>query len=399
MGRPLVDEREFIAAAVEHNCDPPAVAKATGLNVKGVQQRLKRYISAGLLTENSKAAPALVELAASKRRVKELEQRVLTDSIVRERILGLTGTPATPPPWTLDPKGKVSDLTGVPTLFCSDWHWGEVVRPAEIGGVNEYNLEIAKARAERLVTTTCELLTKHLASPRYPGICLLLGGDMISGDIHEELSLTNQEPTMVVWLDLLGVLQRSIELLHQTFGKVFVVGVTGNHGRNTHKTPMKRRNHSNFDWLLYQSLARHFKDQKGISFLIPEGSDAQFRLYNRRYLLTHGDQFRGGDGIIGPLGPITRGDIKKRSRQSQINAGYDTLLMGHWHQYINLDSLIVNGSLKGYDEYASQSNFKFESPRQALWVTHPELGITFSMPVYAERPKAATTHEWAAVLA
>lgn len=29
------------------------------------------------------------------------------------------------------------------------------------------------------------------------------------------------------------------------------------------------------------------------------------------YLLTHGDQFRGGDGVIGALGPIIRGDHKK----------------------------------------------------------------------------------------
>lgn len=56
---------------------------------------------------------------------------------------------------------------------------------------------------------------------------------------------------------------------------------------------------------------------------------------------------------IRALGPIIRGDHKKRSRNSQIDLGYDTLLLGHWHQLIMLQRLIVNGSLKGYDEYAA----------------------------------------------
>jgi hypothetical protein len=64
--------------------------------------------------------------------------------------------------------------------------------------------------------------------------------------------------------------------------------------------------------------------------------------------------------------------------------GYDTLLLDHWHQLIQLQRLIVNGSLKGYDEYANHGNFGVEPPRQALWLTHPEHGITFPMPVMVE---------------
>jgi hypothetical protein len=71
--------------------------------------------------------------------------------------------------------------------------------------------------------------------------------------------------------------------------------------------------------------------------------------------------------------------------------------MGHWHQDIRLRKLIVNGSLKGYDEYAFANNFPFEPPSQALWMTHPQHGITFSMPVLAERSKASATPGWVSV--
>lgn len=392
-----ISEALFLEAAERHRADAFAISNELKLDLRATRQRLERYKSRGLLT-GTKPTPHL-ELRAAKEKLRTLEDRLLTDEYVKEEILKLSRAVPTPPAWTLKPPSKISDLTGVPTLFFSDWHWGEVVRPSEIGGVNEYNLAIAHKRAEAVTSIAIELLTKHLSSARYPGVCLLLGGDMISGDIHEELRESNEEPTMVIWLDLLGVLETVIKQLADTFGKVFIVGVTGNHGRNTHKPRAKRRNHSNFDWLLYQILNRRFSDDSRVTMQIPDGPDALFKLYNHRYCLTHGDQFRGGDGIIGPLGPITRGDIKKRSRQAQMQAGYDTLLMGHFHQLIQLHSMIVNGSLKGYDEYASQLNFKFESPRQALWVTHPQMGITFSMPVYAERPGTAPTTDWVSVAA
>jgi hypothetical protein len=348
------------------------------------------------LEDFRKSYDANVMLAAAKEQIRLLEERLVTDEFVKRKILGISDTPPVIPEWTVKAPAKVSDLAGVPTLFLSDWHWGEVVRPTEIGGVNAFDMAIAAKRAETVLNVATELLTKHLASAKYPGICLLLGGDMLSGDIHDELKETNEEPTSVVWLDLLGVLTKIITSLQETFGNVFIVGVSGNHGRMTHKPRAKRRNYSNWDWLLYQVLRRGLESDK-VKFLIPDGPDALYRLYHHRYMLTHGDQFRGGDGIIGPLGPITRGDIKKRSRQAQVQAGYDTLLMGHWHQLIQLDSLIVNGSLKGYDEYAASNNFKFESPRQALWITHPEHGITFSMPVYAERRHRDAKVEWASL--
>ena len=68
-------------------------------------------------------------------------------------------------------------------------------------------------------------------------------------------------------------------------------------------------------------------------------------------------------------------------------------------QYIHLTRLIVNGSLKGYDEYAYNNNFGFEPPQQALWLTHPKHGITFRMPVQVDRKRAAPKTEWVSVAA
>jgi hypothetical protein len=222
---------------------------------------------------------------------------------------------------------------------------------------------------------------------------------MVSGNIHDELAQSNEQQIMPVVLDLFGKLASFIKFMADTMGKVFLPCVTGNHGRDTHKIFAKDRHHTSFDWLLYQFLAKHFEEDKRITFLIPDGPDAYFRVHNHRYLLTHGDQFRGGDGMIGALGPIIRGDHRKRSRNSQIDMAYDTLLLGHWHQYLHLTRLVVNGSLKGLDEYAYSNNFPYESPQQALWLTHPKFGITFRMPVFVDRPKTVTRTEWISLAA
>ncbi len=88
------------------------------------------------------------------------------------------------------------------------------------------------------------------------------------------------------------------------------------------------------------------------------------------------------------LGPIARGVAKVKNEYATHKKPIDYVIMGHWHQYLSLKGIIVNGSLKGYDEYAMSNRFSFEEPRQALWFTHPKYGITFQLPVISEQTLA-----------
>ena len=325
-----------------------------------------------------------------------LKKAAISSSMIRQEILRISHTKPPIPGWLIKPSTS-SKGPGVPCLFASDWHWGEIVDSGQVGGVNSYDIATAHQRAKALIQNTIDLLTQHMVNPHYPGIVFALGGDLFSGDIHEELSRTNEAPIMPLVLDLYGVLVECIKTLADTFGAVFLPCVTGNHSRITQKPMSKERNHLSFDWLLYSLLDKYFEADNRITFLIPEGTDALFRIYGHTYCLTHGDQFRGGDGMIGALGPIIRGDHRKRSRNGQIGQAYDTLLLGHWHQLIQMQRLIVNGSLIGYSEYAASGNFGFEPPRQALWLTHPTNGITFQMPVLVEKGNANPGVSWVSI--
>lgn len=385
-------EEEFVKVWNKTGGSASKVAQLLKTNVRNVYSR-RRAIEAktGKKLNGSGGAavaydvgPETEELRA---RVRELEAALKTqkkdgldEEYVKSKILKLAEQKPTLPGWMIKPHNNTK-APGVPVMMWSDWHWGEVVDPSQIGGVNEFDMTIARQRAKRLVENTIDLLKNHMVCPDYPGVVINLGGDFVSGNIHDELAATNEEQIMPVILDLYGVLIECLTIMADEFGNVFVPCVTGNHGRDTHKIYNKGRNFTNFDWLLYCFLSKHFEKDNRVRFLIPNGPDALYSVYGHRYLLTHGDQFRGGDGVIGALGPIIRGDHRKRSRNGQINMAYDTMILGHWHQLIQLQRLIVNGSLKGYDEYAYANSFGYEVARQALWITHPNHGITFTMPV------------------
>jgi len=385
--------REQLEEAVEAFNKTGSETKAAqllGIKRACFQGRIRAARMAGMQAEVDNTKPHITDIppeVALKDKIRTLEAQiasfnrdVLSENYVKTKILKMSEKKPSPPSWLLKP-GSSKSAPGVPTLFASDWHWGENVDPNQVNNVNSYNMKIAHKRAKKMIEVAIDLLNNHMVNPKYPGIVFALGGDMVSGDIHEELMATNDAEIMPVVIDLFGVLIWCIETLADRFGKVFVPCVGGNHGRNTHKIRNKGRNFTSFDWLTYQFLAKHFESDGRVSFHIPDGPDALYAIYNHKYLLTHGDQFRGGDGVIGALGPIIRGDHKKRSRNAQIDMEYDTMIIGHFHQLIQLERLIVNGSLKGYCEYAYSNNFGFEPPRQALWITHPYHGITFSMPV------------------
>lgn len=324
------------------------------------------------------------ELKELNRYVEKLEHEAVSARSLRD----LIGSPDTcelgeNSGWMRD-KLKHSDLTGIPTLFISDVHFDEVVKLEQVGNANEYNHEIAVKRLQHTFKMSIDLTKKFLSKPKYEGFICAFGGDNLSGNIHEELKESNSQRINKSILDLTDIYIEGLGALADEFGKVFVPCVVGNHGRHDKKPRFKFRVQDNFEWLIYQYLAKYFKKDDRLSFLIPDSPDAMWSVYGRQYLLNHGDQFQGGTGISGAFSPLMLGRARKLHKQTALNKPFDTMLLGHWHQLIMTESLIINGSVKGYDEYADAHNFGFEPPQQALWIDHPSKRITFRMPIVCD---------------
>lgn len=394
-----MSKEQAIKLYLEGGLRKDAVAAELGVSRSQAREWLrgvnKRYDTEPAIEENKPSSESLL-----KDRIRQLEQQAaaqhretLDEHYVKSKIVELTELNPQPPHWLV--KGHdYGNWSAVPTLFASDWHWGEVIDPSQIGGVNEYNIEIANQRAQTLIEKTIALL--DMIGGEYPGIVFALGGDQFAGNIHQELATTNESEIMPTFLNLYERLIWCIDSLADRFGRVFVPVVTGNHSRTTHKIQCKSRVFTNYDWLLGCLLAKHFEKDDRVEFQIPNGPDALFSIYGTRYLLTHGDSFKSfGDSMIGFLGPVVRGDHKKRSRNNQIDMGYDVMMLGHFHQLHQSQRVIANGSLVGYSEYAYNNNFGFEVPRQALWLTHRDHGIIMSMPVNVSEPAEYSGNSWA----
>jgi hypothetical protein len=218
----------------------------------------------------------------------------------------------------------------------------------------------------------------HLGYLTYDGAHVWWNGDGFSGDIHEELAKSNELSTLATFEDMLSPVVSFFKTIAGEFPQTVVSARRGNHTRTSKKTPAKGRVRESFDWLFMRVVERELRGS-GIQFDIPESDDGIVAQYNHRFLATHGDQFRGGSGISGIMTPLALGNYRKLRRNVSIgdHLSYDTMILGHFHQYLVIPGVIVNGSLKGYDEYAYVSNFGFETPRQAFWVTTPEHGPSF----------------------
>jgi hypothetical protein len=352
---------------------------ASGLDaVTPEVEELRRKVFA-LERELLKRGDLAGQLDAERKRADQIEREL---GIVES--LGIVEQPT----WLTKPPKSGRKHHATPHLLLSDLHLDEVVDPDEVSGVNAYNRDIAEQRLARTAENFVKVTRDYWSGLTYDGCVIMLGGDIFSGEIHDELRETNADTllgSLHYWLEPMASV---IATMADEFGKVHVPVVVGNHGRTTRKPRAKLRVRSNFDWALGHALARSFAKDSRVTFDIPESADCRFEVYDSAILLTHGDQVNGGSGIGGIWPPLMRLAARKRARGDAVGQPFDLMACGHWHQLVYGPDFVVNGSLKGYDEYAAVSNFSFEQPQQAAWLMVPGYGKTWTAPIFSQEREA-----------
>ena len=330
------------------------------------------------------------------RALRRAERVQVTQEEIRQKIFGLAATPPREVAALVAPKpnGHDEGKPGVPVLMLSDWHVGETVQPGSAGG-NRYNTRAVFARAANLFEHANHVIELQWRAAGKHGkptqIVLPLLGDFVSGEIHDELARTNDVDPLPSMLAARDILLTLIKGFASQYGRVICPCVSGNHGRTDRKPTAKHALWRNLDWLLYTMLERDFQADKRVTFVNPEDNMAFFQVYNVRFLAMHGHDLgvRGGDGIIGSVGPIMRGRAKMAAFCEARRTPFDTLLLGHWHQHMMLPGVVVNGSLKGPDEYTLGTlRARPEPAGQALFFVHPTYGITSHWLIRVEESKA-----------
>jgi len=313
------------------------------------------------------------EITNLRRQLKEATNRALAAEELKEIIHGVAEVPVEKTPKWLKPRYSLR-TSGVASMILSDWHYGEVVDPAQINYMNWFDRKLADKRIHHATNTAITLL-KNAPRPQYSGCQLIALGDLVSGNIHEELRETNETTLSESVFYACQQFCQVIEAYRREFGKVHIVGVVGNHGRNTRKPRNKGRVRDNFDWLIYRFAMEQFRDCQDISWQIPDSPDAYWTAAGVRFLAMHGDKFVSRNAISEFFSALLLGELRTARRQISMQEPFDMMLVGHWHQHVDATGFIMGGSIKGYDEYAFNKSLRYARPTQATFVVHPEHGI------------------------
>jgi predicted phosphodiesterase len=311
----------------------------------------------------------------------EAERRLIKAEALRESVFKLASDPPIPPSWPSDPKPKGNGKhREAIILFLSDLHMGEVIDKEQMGGRNSYNKTIAGKRLARLFNSAVNLGTKHWSGEPPAVIYFVLGGDLISGEIHEELAKTNDLLAIPAVKELAGHIIKGLELLLASFAcEIKVISVPGNHGRTTRKPEAKGFALDSYDTLVAWAIESWFyaRKESRISFSAPASGDALVNINGWNVLFTHGDRIgsRGGAGMIGPAATVARGMQRLIQDYAAEGTIVDVIVVGHFHTGMELEQGFVNNTLAGPSEYSRSGRMRSSPASQWMLTVHPIYGI------------------------
>lgn len=366
-------------------------APLAGVSIHTTQQRARELRKEGKV-KDAELPEVVMEVRDSKFwRAKAIAAEARADKLdaTLDQIAGVYERVATPPKWAL-PKPNAKQRSSMGLLQLSDLHVGEVIELAATGGYNEYSPEIFKRRMRRAISAAVPIVKRWGQDTKLNGFCLALNGDLISGDIHEELRNTNAL-TAHKQVDLVvDELIAAINILEAEFGHVYVPVTPGNHGRTTLKPPSKKVHELSYDTMVGTILAREFRDRPNVQIDVAQGFDIIYDLLGHRVLQTHGDHTGtgGGKGFGGPDFPIVRGARLLQLTQSMQRDYFDVLLTGHYHTTSNPSGgrNLANGSMVGYSEYSHSLRAIPEPPQQWLALIHERWGLRERIPLVLDEP-------------
>lgn len=288
-------------------------------------------------------------------------------------------------PVRIQPDESIQGGQAAAILLASDWHVGEKVDPATVNYLNEYNPEIAERRAKNFFANGLRLVRKERQDINIDTLVLWLGGDLITGFIHEELQENNYlsptEESRFAKSLIIGGLKMLKE--QGEFKRIVVPCSFGNHGRTTPKRRVSTGYRNSYEWMMYHDLADLFAGDDVIQFQVVNGYLNYVEIYGKTLRFHHGDNV----GYSGGVGGITISLNKFIARTNQQRRA-DCDFLGHFHQldgYARWRKFVTNGSLIGFNSYAQSIAASPEEPLQAFQLLDAQRGFTLSAPVICER--------------
>jgi len=295
-----------------------------------------------------------------KEQQKMFDQRMALNQVIRERaraeelndIIRSAISAGQLPPLP-DP-----DLNRRPVLFkdndllisLNDIHYGAVVDNYWC----KYNPEICKQMMEKYLGDIARIAQHHNSVNCY----VWANGDMISGNIHYEIAVSNRENLVKQVMGVSELIAWFLNELRQYFNHVFFVSVAGNHSRIGQKdrSIMNERLDDLVEWYLTARL-QHCSD---VTIGYGDKIDTTMYIMNVR-----------GKNYIGVHGDYDPTPANIQTLQTMAQRPIFAVLLGHKHHneqsYVQGIRTMMAGSFQGMDSFCVQRRI-YGKPQQMVCV-------------------------------
>lgn len=294
--------------------------------------------------------------------------------------------PPLPNIWKPSSKEKIEEHA---VLHISDEHADQIVKPGEVGGLEEYNFLIFCARAEHLVDTVIDWTQATLKPTfNFTTLWILCNGDATSGEIHGHVTRSYFRNQLKNCLAIGRVRALMIRDLAPHFHNINVVCTSGNHGRRSLKKDYSGP-HDNYDYLISEIARLHCRDLKNVSFAIPESWSVNLAINGVGCNLAHGDDDRSNSSI--PWYSMVRRQKNLMALSSMTGSlPIRYFFRGHHHTMSSLadfnGEFIINGAWPGTDSFSYNAFAGYREPQQLLHGMNPHYGITWRLGVKLKHP-------------
>lgn len=351
-------------------------------------QKAKKAQKAGVIDEGTLRSRVDTEVVHLRDEIKRVEREY--EKYKREhgslqakfRAIGEAIRPIPPLPVEYRYRGgKRVASTCAAVMRISDTHHGMVQYPDEIEGFNAYGPLISYQRQLGYAKVFVDWVELHRHGHTIPNCHVIVTADLISGDIHDELKITNAWPSPVQAIRSAEVLAHQIACVAPHFEKVIVEFlVEDNHARLTKKPQAKEAGLNSHNYVVGFHAKALVRDHKNVTFNIYPKYQQVIPVLTRRYLLCHGHGIKGWAGI--PWYGIQRKVGREAEARLQIimeeaskadKLGFHKYLFGHFHTSVDLPLYDCCPAVTGTDAYDHAAG-RHGKPGQVSWLVHPKHG-------------------------
>jgi hypothetical protein len=280
------------------------------------------------------------------------------------------------------PQLEGSKHEAIPFIQATDWHLGERVDPSTVNYFNKYDPDIATDSAEKFFQRSIKLVEKERQDVIIKRMVCHLGGDIITGFIHEELLESNYFSPVEEVMFAFNILVAGFNywLKNGKFDEIYVICNYGNHGRTNPHKKISTGARNSYEYLLYNQLAAHYAKESRLKWLIAEGDYAYLNVWGKDYRFTHGDTLKSGGGIGGLEIPLKKAIFRWNAQR------YSAMtFLGHFHQMLLGQDYTANESLIGANAYSQSLGCPSRTARQSFRLLDSKRNeFTASLPIFVD---------------